>query len=171
MNGMRNPHFSAMARDITDAILKTQAIGGASATYWSQEEQETCLVAAYEKWQKKGGVWTMAASKVCTIIIVLLCRSSWLTHYIQTHLNQLAHVQKGCLACLHQDICSNGSCIEGSHKGWNSWVLPHWRMTSFSTRTVVSQLWANIRLCSLFWVMDHTMSIWSVLLPICGTPC
>ena len=30
------------------------------------------------------------------------------------------HVRKGCLACLHQDVASNGSCIEGSHKGWKS---------------------------------------------------
>jgi hypothetical protein len=30
------------------------------------------------------------------------------------------HVQKGCLARLRQDIRSDGSRIEGSHKGWNS---------------------------------------------------
>jgi hypothetical protein len=35
-------------------------------------------------------------------------------------MNQLAHVQKGCLARLRQDIRSDGSRIEGSHKGWNS---------------------------------------------------
>jgi len=80
MNGTRNPHRSAVARDITNAILKTQAVGGVGATYWSQEEQETRLVAAYDKWQKKGGVWTMAASEVCAVIIVLLYRG--LTCYI-----------------------------------------------------------------------------------------
>jgi len=30
------------------------------------------------------------------------------------------HVRKGCLARLRQDIRSDGSRIEGSHKGWNS---------------------------------------------------
>jgi hypothetical protein len=44
----------------------------------------------------------------------------WLTIGIQTHRNQLAHVQKGCLARLRQDVRSDGSRIEGSHKGWNS---------------------------------------------------
>ena len=38
----------------------------------------------------------------------------------QVHADQLAHVRKGCLACLRQDVASDGSRIEGSHKGWNS---------------------------------------------------
>ncbi|KAJ7247360.1 hypothetical protein C8J57DRAFT_1241080 [Mycena rebaudengoi] len=32
----------------------------------------------------------------------------------------MQHVQKGCLARPREDIASNGSRIEGSHKGWNS---------------------------------------------------
>ena len=32
----------------------------------------------------------------------------------QVHADQLAHVRKGCLAHLHQDVASDGSHIEGS---------------------------------------------------------
>ena len=39
---------------------------------------------------------------------------------MQVHLDQLAHVQKGCLARSNQSVRSDGSRIEGSHKGWNS---------------------------------------------------
>ncbi|OBZ65553.1 hypothetical protein A0H81_14418 [Grifola frondosa] len=67
--------------------------------YWNQEEQEVRIVAAYEKWARNGGVWNAAAEKV--------------------HADQLAHVQKGCLARLRQDVPSDGSHIEGSHKHWN----------------------------------------------------
>jgi len=38
----------------------------------------------------------------------------------QVHADQLKHVEKGCLARHRQDIASDGSRIEGSHKGWNS---------------------------------------------------
>ncbi|EGO02071.1 hypothetical protein SERLA73DRAFT_50137, partial [Serpula lacrymans var. lacrymans S7.3] len=47
-----------------------------------------------------GGVWSAAATKV--------------------HADQLAHVKKGCLSRTHQDLQSDGSHIEGLHKGWNS---------------------------------------------------
>ena len=36
------------------------------------------------------------------------------------HREQLRHVRKGCLERRRQDILSDGSRIEGSHKGWNS---------------------------------------------------
>lgn len=36
------------------------------------------------------------------------------------HREQLRHVRKGCLERRRQDILSDGSHIEGSHKGWNS---------------------------------------------------
>ena len=36
------------------------------------------------------------------------------------HREQLRHVRKGCLERRRQDIPSDGSRIEGSHKGWNS---------------------------------------------------
>jgi hypothetical protein len=38
----------------------------------------------------------------------------------QTHAEQLRHVQKGCLERICDGISSDGSRIEGSHKGWNS---------------------------------------------------
>ncbi|KAH9001852.1 hypothetical protein EDB86DRAFT_3242137 [Lactarius hatsudake] len=34
--------------------------------------------------------------------------------------DQMNHVQKGCLVRKQEDIRSDGSCIKGSHKGWNS---------------------------------------------------
>ncbi|KAJ7659690.1 hypothetical protein DFH06DRAFT_935341, partial [Mycena polygramma] len=33
---------------------------------------------------------------------------------------QMQHVRKGCLARPREDISSDGSRIEGSHKEWNS---------------------------------------------------
>lgn len=63
-SGTRNPFRGEVARDITDAILKTRAGGGAPAVYWSQEEQEEKLAEAYEKWSRKGEVWSAAAPKV-----------------------------------------------------------------------------------------------------------
>ncbi|KAJ6491108.1 hypothetical protein C8R45DRAFT_901353 [Mycena sanguinolenta] len=47
----------------------------------------------------KGAVWSAAASSV--------------------HVVQLQHVNKGCLAQPRDDISSDRSRIEGSHKGWN----------------------------------------------------
>ena len=38
----------------------------------------------------------------------------------QAHREQLNHVTRGCLARTSQDVSSDGSRIEGSHKGWNS---------------------------------------------------
>ena len=38
----------------------------------------------------------------------------------QVHQEQLKHVRKGCLERCRQDIFSDGSRIEASHKGWNS---------------------------------------------------
>lgn len=68
--------------------------------YWTQSKQERRLSAVYEKWVQKGGVWSAGSAKV--------------------HFDQLGHVKRGCLARLRQDVCSDGSRIEGSHKGWNS---------------------------------------------------
>ncbi|KAI0686377.1 hypothetical protein C8T65DRAFT_591216, partial [Cerioporus squamosus] len=99
LGGMKNPRRSEVAQDITDAILKAKASDGNPARYWSQEEQERRLVAAYEKWVKDGTVWSAAAEKV--------------------HADQLAHVKKGCLARPRDDVPSDGSRIEASHKGWN----------------------------------------------------
>ncbi|KAI0685312.1 hypothetical protein C8T65DRAFT_592488, partial [Cerioporus squamosus] len=99
LGGTKNPCRSEVAQDITNAILKSRASNGNPATYWSQEEQERRLVLAYEKWVEDGTVWSAAAEKV--------------------HADQLAHVQKGCLARPRDDIPSDGSRIEASHKGWN----------------------------------------------------
>jgi hypothetical protein len=38
----------------------------------------------------------------------------------QVYADQMNHVRKGCLARKRQDVRSDGSRIEGSHKGWNS---------------------------------------------------
>ncbi|KAJ7668743.1 hypothetical protein DFH06DRAFT_1378734 [Mycena polygramma] len=72
---------------------------GVLAQYWSQADQETRLAAAYDKWAEQGGIWSAAAQNASTISI---------------------HVRKGCLARPREDISSDGSRIEGSHKGWNS---------------------------------------------------
>ncbi|OBZ65128.1 hypothetical protein A0H81_14885 [Grifola frondosa] len=84
IGGSKNPVRSAVGRDIVEAILKTSADKQNPAVYWNQEEQEVHIVAAYEKWARNGGVWNAAAEKV--------------------HADQLAHVQKGCLARLRQDV-------------------------------------------------------------------
>ena len=85
--------------------------------YWPKEEQEKRLSLVYEKWSQRGSVWSAAAPKVhsnCWILIKVIK----LQH--QVHADQMGHVKKGCLAQHHQDIASDGSWIEGSHKGWNS---------------------------------------------------
>ncbi|KAL6307078.1 hypothetical protein BKA93DRAFT_770448 [Sparassis latifolia] len=63
------------------------------------------LVCMYEKWQNHGDVWSAAAPKV--------------------HAEQLGHVKKGCLVRAYQDVVSDGSRIEGSHKGWNNLQQSH----------------------------------------------
>lgn len=64
MNGTKNPHRSAVARDIVDAILKTTADKHNLAVYWDKDEQESRLIAVYGKWLRGGEVWTAAAEKV-----------------------------------------------------------------------------------------------------------
>ncbi|KAF9239575.1 hypothetical protein BU15DRAFT_46587 [Melanogaster broomeanus] len=99
LNASKNPHRVVVAADITNAILKTHATDGKGAEYWNKTEQEEKLIAAFDKWERKGTVWSAAAQKV--------------------HQEQLKHVRKGCLTRRRQDIRSDGSRIEGSHKGWN----------------------------------------------------
>ncbi|KAA1474099.1 hypothetical protein DENSPDRAFT_852057 [Dentipellis sp. KUC8613] len=105
VGGTENPLRSAVARDITDAILKTPADKYNKSEYWDQHEQERRLQAAYDKYVEKGGVWNVAAAK--------------------THQNQLNHVRKGCLARPREDVSSDGSRIEGTHKGWNGLQRAH----------------------------------------------
>lgn len=63
IGGAKNPHRAVVAKDITDAILKTHANKGVSATYWKKEDQAHRLTEAYGG-IREGGVWSAAASKV-----------------------------------------------------------------------------------------------------------
>ncbi|KAJ7607603.1 hypothetical protein DFH06DRAFT_1486459 [Mycena polygramma] len=100
LGGVHNPRRNAVLKDIKEAVLKVPASKGVLAQYWSQPEQETRLALAYDKWAKVGGIWSAAAQNI--------------------HNAQMQHVRKGCLARPREDISSDGSRIEGSHKGWNS---------------------------------------------------
>ncbi|KAI0696201.1 hypothetical protein C8T65DRAFT_583603, partial [Cerioporus squamosus] len=99
VGGMKNPHRSEIARDIVDALLKSTANGNTPAVYRSKEEQEVRLQEIWEKWCARENIWTQAAEK--------------------THEEQMNHVRKGCLARSRDDVRSDGSRIEGAHKGWN----------------------------------------------------
>ncbi|KAG1777240.1 hypothetical protein EV702DRAFT_1005393 [Suillus placidus] len=99
LNASKSPFRSAIAVDISGAILKTHAEHGRPAEYWDHGEQEQRLLAAFDKWAEKG-VWSAAAQKV--------------------HQEQLKHVRKGCLERSDQHLRSDGSRVEGTHKGWNS---------------------------------------------------
>ncbi|KAJ3554298.1 hypothetical protein NM688_g3185 [Phlebia brevispora] len=100
LNGTRNLHYQDVGRDIVDAILKQHAGDGQPAKYWSKEEQTEHMEAVYSRWFIKGGVWSAVAS--------------------QAHAEQMRHVRKGCLSRICQELASDDSRIEGSHKGWNS---------------------------------------------------
>ncbi|KAG1780071.1 hypothetical protein EV702DRAFT_1194838 [Suillus placidus] len=63
------------------------------------------LTSVFEKWSREGTVWSAGARKV--------------------HEEQLKHVHKGCLERPQQDIRTDGSRVEGSHKGWNSLQQVH----------------------------------------------
>ena len=65
MNGVKNPHRKAVARDISNAIYKTYSQGGHPAEYRTKEEQEVLLKELFTKWLRVGDVWAEAASKVC----------------------------------------------------------------------------------------------------------
>ncbi|KAG1841954.1 hypothetical protein F4604DRAFT_1597732 [Suillus subluteus] len=95
----KSPYRGTVTADITGAILKKHAEHGQPAQYWDRAEQEQRLMVAFDKWVDKG-IWSAAAQKV--------------------HQEQLKHVRKGCLERSIQGIRSDGSRIEGSHKGWNS---------------------------------------------------
>ncbi|RDX47536.1 hypothetical protein OH76DRAFT_1456744 [Lentinus brumalis] len=101
LNGTKNPYRGEVAKDVVDSILKNRAgkDGHRHARYYNRTEQEHRLKEMYEKWARKGGVWSFAAAKV--------------------HADQLAHVQKGCLERTREDLACDGSRIEGSHKSWN----------------------------------------------------
>ena len=119
LNSGKNVYRAAVAADITNAVLKRHLVKGSGAEYWNKAEQEQRLEAAFAKWAEKGTVWSAAAMQVRThFFLPHICRIDRLSH--QVHKEQLNHVRKGCLERRRQDIPSDGSCIEGSHKGWNS---------------------------------------------------
>ncbi|KAI0685919.1 hypothetical protein C8T65DRAFT_544218, partial [Cerioporus squamosus] len=102
INGTRNPLRGAVAKDVVDAILKNRAgeDGYKYARYRDRAEQEQKLQEMFDRWARKGKVWSQAAAKV--------------------HADQLEHVRKGCLERTREDLACDGSRIEGSHKSWNS---------------------------------------------------
>ncbi|KAK6969492.1 hypothetical protein R3P38DRAFT_3500892 [Favolaschia claudopus] len=100
LNGTRNPRRAEVMKDLRNSIIKESANKDSPARYWTQSEQEARLSDAFTKWVTRGGVWSAAAHNV--------------------HNAQLSHVHRGCLARPRDDIASDGSRIEGSHKGWNS---------------------------------------------------
>ncbi|KAG2039468.1 hypothetical protein BDR03DRAFT_860099, partial [Suillus americanus] len=100
LNPSKNPHQKEVVTEISSCILKTHAKGGNPAKYWDQNEQKMKLASTFEKWACKGTVWSAGAHKV--------------------HEEQLKHVCKGCLEHQRQDIQTDGSHVEESHKGWNS---------------------------------------------------
>ncbi|TCD60736.1 hypothetical protein EIP91_009619 [Steccherinum ochraceum] len=99
--GTKNPLYRTVLFEITSAILKRRAgeEKGKPAEYWSQEEQVRRIIAVFDKYQKKGGVWTEAA--------------------VKTHNQQLHHVKKGCLArpASLLGLRLDGSRVENGNKG------------------------------------------------------
>lgn len=87
------------------------------AEYWDQDSQVHRLQSAFAKWDKKGA-WNASALNVCRLPFVYIFYK--LTRTFKVHLEQMKHVTRGCLTRTRQDIPSDGSRIEGSHKGWNS---------------------------------------------------
>ena len=64
---MKNPLRNSISKDITEAILKTHAMGGKNpqlATYWSHKEQKAWVEEVYQKYLKLGGVWLVAVVDV-----------------------------------------------------------------------------------------------------------
>ena len=57
----------AIAADITNMILKKHSVKGSDVEYWSKEEQEQKLEAAFVKWSEKGTVWSAAAMQVSSL--------------------------------------------------------------------------------------------------------
>jgi hypothetical protein len=70
INGAKNPFRGAVAKDIVDAILYTKAGKGVSAQYRDREEQSRKLKEMYNKWHEKGNVWSAAAPKVWSPLLL-----------------------------------------------------------------------------------------------------
>ncbi|EKM49144.1 uncharacterized protein PHACADRAFT_107413 [Phanerochaete carnosa HHB-10118-sp] len=95
---VQNPQYRSVAAEFSSSILESRAEGGRPAVYRTKDEQERRLVMMYSRFEEKG-VWSAAAAKV--------------------HADQLRHVRKGCLTRPRNDLRSDGSRIEGTHKMWN----------------------------------------------------
>ncbi|KAI0673878.1 hypothetical protein C8Q78DRAFT_1186282 [Trametes maxima] len=104
LGGSGNQARPEISNDIVSAILKTRADKHNPAVYWPREEQEKRLEAAFQKWATQG-VWNAAAAK--------------------THKEQMKHVKRGCLTRPRNDVSSDGSQIEGSHRAWNGLQRSH----------------------------------------------
>ncbi|KAI1785507.1 hypothetical protein LXA43DRAFT_976181 [Ganoderma leucocontextum] len=105
LGGSKNPHQREVAEDVSNTLIKTRAHDGIPARYWSKDEQEDRMEQAFKKWAAVGGVWSAATAN--------------------THRQQLDHIRKGCLARPREDVPTDGSRIEGSHKGWNALQRTH----------------------------------------------
>lgn len=120
-NGTKNPAYSAVSRDVSAAILQEPADDDKPAIYWPKEEQIKRMEAVYAKYESQG-IWSAKARDVRTIIPsqpglrIILTQDFWL----QTHREEMKHVRKGCLTRDRNDVKSDGSRIEGTHKAWNS---------------------------------------------------
>ena len=64
INSQRNMYQVAVAADITNVILRKHSVKGSGAEYWSKEEQEQKLEAAFAKWIEKRMVWSGAVMQV-----------------------------------------------------------------------------------------------------------
>jgi hypothetical protein len=66
LGGTKNLHRAEVAKDVVNSILKTRAneSGPGPATYWSKEEQEKLLDAAFQKWAKRGNIWSVASESI-----------------------------------------------------------------------------------------------------------
>lgn len=52
-------------------------------------------------------------------VAIIACRHFLAHRFLKAHQEQLGHIKKGCLARVRDDVASDGSRIEGAHKGWN----------------------------------------------------
>ncbi|EIW74127.1 hypothetical protein CONPUDRAFT_140629 [Coniophora puteana RWD-64-598 SS2] len=99
-NTTRNQRQKEVAASISSCIVAQKADGVRHhAIYRSREEQEQRLVQVFMFFEQEGGIWAPNASKV--------------------HAEQLRHIRNGCPTRPRDDIASDGSRIEGSHKGRN----------------------------------------------------
>lgn len=98
----KNPHYKEVAADITNSIMARTAQNGTPALYRECDEQEKRLRAVYDKWEKKGGVWSALSPAA--------------------HTAQLNHVRAGCLDRQKglEHLPNDSSRIESMHSQLNN---------------------------------------------------